>query len=157
MIRIQRALAATTMNDGSLTETTGTEVSTWAAPPQVVAWLVDLAPGWADLAAEWLAAAGYSVRHWTGCEAAPSPPARHAPAVVLLGLAFPRRDGAQQVQAARQRWPGAALLLLSPTFHAGVACDGSLAHALGADGIVPLPAGRDALLAAVRRVRGAAA
>lgn len=138
------------MNDRSLNRFAEPDAPAREGSGRVVAWLVDLSPGWADLAAEWLAEAGYAVRRWAGSAPQPADPA--APAVVLLGLAFPRRDGAQQVRSVRSRWPGAPLLLLSPTFHAGVACDGSLSRALGADGVVALPAARDALLGAVQRV-----
>lgn len=132
-----------TMTDRSLCVIAAVREPTDDPGRRIVALLVDLAPGWSELAAEWLADAGFAV----GCSTDAT-----APAVVLLELAYPRRDGAQQVASARARWPAAAVLLLSPTFHPGVACDGQLAQALGADAVVALPTSCETLLGAVRRV-----
>ena len=79
-------------------------------------------------------------------------PMSQAPcALVLLGLAFPRRDGPRQVQRVRQCWPAVPLVLASPTFHQGVEAQGPLARELGVAAILALPVTRTELLAVVNR------
>lgn len=111
--------------------------------------LVGIDPAWGALLGEWLREAGYRAQGPDEIEALPvsQPPC----ALVLLGLAFPRRDGPRQVQRVRQCWPAAPLLLASPTFHQGVDAQGPLARELGVEAILALPVTRTELLRVVGR------
>lgn len=74
--------------------------------------------------------------------------------LVALNLPFPRQDGRQRVQQLRQRWPATPVLLLSPTFHAGVEAGGTLARELGVQAVVAMPVPRQVLLHAVQQALG---
>jgi DNA-binding response OmpR family regulator len=109
--------------------------------------LVGIDAAWGALLGEWLREAGYRVEGPEEIGAGPMCPGPCA--LVLLGLAFPRRDGPRQVQRVRQCWPHAPLVLASPTFHQGVDAHGPLARELGVAAILALPVLRTALLAVV--------
>jgi hypothetical protein len=44
------------------------------------------------------------------------------------------------------------VLLLSPTFHAGIAVRGALARELGVDATVPMPVARERILAVMQQL-----
>lgn len=126
-----------------------------AAPGGPVLRLLGFPPASAALLAEWLRGAGYEPSIEAEDEpGSSSTPARRAgplgAALVLLHLAFPRREGLEAVRAVRRRWPGAAVLLASPTLHPGIFPQGTLAQLLGAQAVVALPVQRDMLLALVQ-------
>jgi DNA-binding response OmpR family regulator len=69
----------------------------------------------------------------------------------IVDVPFPRRsDAPHGPLPAHGR--GVPVLMLSSTFLGAIDCHGSLAAALGVDGVLPKPVARDALLAAVRRL-----
>ena len=111
--------------------------------------LVGIDPAWGALLGDWLREAGYRVDGPDEIEALPV--SQEPCALVLLGLAFPRRDGPRLVQQMRQCGPAVPLVLASPTFHQGVEAHGPLARELGVEAILALPVTRTALLGVVSR------
>ena len=115
-------------------------------PPRVL--LIDIEPALGALVAEWLAERGLAT-----VAANAESPERHAPAALaVVDVAFPRQDGARRLQALARSLPGTPVLALSPTFHAGVAANGSVAQRLGVAEVLATPVRRDDLIAAVRRL-----
>jgi DNA-binding NarL/FixJ family response regulator len=118
--------------------------------------LVDVEPALCELLHEWLVDVG-------------TEPLRSAPAPVQAGQAeqaadparcelvittvhYPRQSDALALRQLAARHGDAPVLVLSPTFFAGIDCHGPVAQALGVAGVLPQPVARDALQAAVRRL-----
>jgi CheY-like chemotaxis protein len=72
--------------------------------------------------------------------------------LIVIELAFPRQDGGRRLAQLRRDWPGVPLIVLSPTFLAGVSPQGEVARQLGAAAVLPAPVARETLRAAVARV-----
>ena len=106
-----------------------------------------------DLLAEWLTAAGYRVHAVPRVDGATLPPAD----VVIVDVYMPRHLGVERLGSTRKSFPGVPIIAISGQFRAGVDCSGPAARALGVDGVIPKPCGREALLAAVRSVIGPSA
>jgi CheY-like chemotaxis protein len=114
-----------------------------AAPPCVL--LIDIEPATSALFEEWLRQDGLRVRHDAHeC-------AGQGVALILIELAFPRVDGARQLQLLGLAWPGVPVLVLSPTFLPGVAANGEVARQLGAAAVLAAPVSRDNLRSTVAR------
>jgi CheY-like chemotaxis protein len=116
-----------------------------AAAPGVL--LIDIEPAMAALLDEWFARDGRRVLQGTtaaACEVG----------LIVTELAFPRQGGSQRLQQLHAAWPGVPVIVLSPTFHTGVAPQGEVARALGAAAVLPAPVSRETLRAAVARVFG---
>jgi DNA-binding response OmpR family regulator len=133
-------------------EPAGTDFASTAAVPAAtrarpIALLVDLEPSLATLIAEWLDDIGVDA-----CIPARDASRDRAVDLVVVDVPYPRREGAQRVGALAAALPRAPILALSSTFFAGVAASGSVARDLGAAAVLPAPVGRDALVAAVRRL-----
>jgi DNA-binding response OmpR family regulator len=111
--------------------------------------LVGIEPGWQALLTEWVGEAGGEI-HALGLdgERVASPVCQ----LIVLGAAFPRLQATRQVERVRARWPGVPVLLLSPTFHAGIAPHGALARELGVDATVAMPVSRERLLPIMQRL-----
>jgi DNA-binding NarL/FixJ family response regulator len=103
--------------------------------------LLDIEPPTAALFDEWLALDGRRI--WHG----------QAPAgavdLIVTALAFPRQGGRQRLESLRHRWPGVAVVVLSPTFLVGVSPRGEVARQLGATAVLPAPVTRETLRATV--------
>jgi CheY-like chemotaxis protein len=108
-----------------------------------VALLVDLEPALQALLQAWLAEIGLRT-----APADAAPPG--APALLLIGLPYPRQGGSPHLHALTAAWPGIPAIALSPTLLAGVAARGEVARQLGVQAVLPTPVAREALLAAVR-------
>jgi DNA-binding response OmpR family regulator len=111
--------------------------------------LVANEPSWRALLAEWLGEAGWTVQDLDLDSGQSTDPVGE---LIVLEAAFPRRQATQQVERVRARWPGIPVLLLSPTFHAGIAMRGALARELGVEATVPVPVERERLLAVMQRL-----
>ena len=114
------------------------------AAPNVL--LLDIEPPTAALFDEWLRREGVRTQR----EARDG----ESVALILLELAFPRRDGAQRLQRLAATWPGVPVLVLSPTFLPGVSAQGEVARQLGAAAVLAAPVARDTLRAAVAGLLG---
>jgi CheY-like chemotaxis protein len=113
-----------------------------SAPTGVL--LLDIEPAMASLLDEWLTRDGRRVLH-AGAAAAEVD-------LIVIELAFPRQDGSGRLQQVRHAWPGVPVIVLSPTFLAGVAPRGEVARQLGAAAVLPAPVSRAMLRAAVAQV-----
>ncbi len=111
--------------------------------------LVAIEPAWRALLAEWLGEAGWALQDLDLDSGRNTDPVGD---LIVLEASFPRRQAAQQVERVRARWPGIPVLLLSPTFHAGIAMRGALARELGVDATVPMPVARERLLAVMQQL-----
>ena len=72
--------------------------------------------------------------------------------LVLVDVAFPRRDGATTLRRVSAEHAGTPVLMLSGMFHASIEACGELARSLGVAGVLPKPVRREALTAVVRRL-----
>lgn len=75
-----------------------------------------------------------------------------APALLLIGLPYPRQGSTARLRELARAWPGVPVIALSPTLLAGVAARGDVARQLGVQAVLATPVARDALLGAVRAV-----
>jgi len=99
-----------------------------------------------ELLREWLGDAGWRVAdERTRSACAPFQ-------LVLVDVAFPRRDGTATLRRIAAEHAGTPVLMLSAMFHASVEACGELARSLGVAGVLPKPVRREALTAVVRRI-----
>jgi DNA-binding response OmpR family regulator len=126
----------------------GAPADTAAAARAVL--LLELDPPMAALIAEWLQREGLRV-----LQGAAAVRQRGEVGLIVLELAFPRQGGGERLQRLREAWPGVPVIVLSPTLLPGVQPQGEAARRLGAAALLPAPASRSALLAAVARVLAA--
>jgi CheY-like chemotaxis protein len=120
-----------------------------AAPPpgrRLVVLPIDLEPANGELIQHWLAAEGWNVEF--------SPRPGPGVALVLMEIAFPRREDRRRVHALSSAQPGVPVLVLSPTFFPDVPGQGSVAHELGATAVLATPLQRDRLLAVLADLLG---
>jgi DNA-binding NarL/FixJ family response regulator len=110
--------------------------------------VIDADDAWRVLLEQWL--------QDLGCEVVA--PARDgsaaAPAVdlVIVDLPFPRQGGVDSVKRITSRHPATPILALSSNFFSRIECCGPVARDLGVNCVLPKPATREAIAAAVRRV-----
>lgn len=112
--------------------------------------LLELEPPMSALVAEWLRHEGLRVLQGTA-----GVQQRGEVSLIVLELAFPRQGGGERLQRLHEAWPGVPVIVLSPTLLPGVQPQGEAARRLGAAALLPAPASRSALLAAVARVLAA--
>lgn len=109
--------------------------------------LVDADSAWRGLLEQWLQA--------MNCTVAPEPDGESQPPavdLVIVDVPFPRRGGVDLVRRIATQHPATPILALSTNFFSGIECNGPVARALGVDCVLPKPATREALAAAVRLV-----
>jgi CheY-like chemotaxis protein len=110
--------------------------------------VIDGDDAWRSLLEQWL--------QGMGCEVVPEPGDASAPApmvnLVIVDLPFPRQGGVDLVKRITSRHPATPILALSSNFFSRIECCGPLARDLGVDCVLPKPATREAIAAAVRRV-----
>jgi AmiR/NasT family two-component response regulator len=90
----------------------------------------------------WLAAEGWDIEFSVDSD--------HGAAIVLIEIAFPRREDRQRVHTLSSARPGVPVVVLSPTFFPDVPGQGRVAHELGATAVLAMPLQRERLLAVVR-------
>ncbi len=78
-------------------------------------------------------------------------------ALAIIDAPFPRQSACDLLQRVTDENPGTPILAHSPAFFSSVTCCGGVARTLGVAGVLPKPAAREALIAAVHRVLGPAA
>lgn len=110
--------------------------------------VIDSDADWRVLLEEWL--------QGMGCEVVPEPSDASAPApavnLVIVDLPFPRQGGVDLVKRITSRHPATPILALSSNFFSRIECCGPVARDLGVDCVLPKPATREAIAAAIRRV-----
>jgi CheY-like chemotaxis protein len=110
--------------------------------------VIDADDAWRVLLEQWL--------QGLGCDVVAPPPDANAPAprvdLVIVDLPFPRQGGVDLVKRITSRHPATPILALSSNFFSRIECCGPLARDLGVDCVLPKPATREAIAAAVRRV-----
>lgn len=110
--------------------------------------VIDADDAWRTLLEQWL--------QGLGCEVVPEPIDTSAPApavnLVIVDLPFPRQGGVDLVKRINSRHPATPILALSSNFFSRIECCGPVARDLGVDCVLPKPATREAIAAAVRRV-----
>ena len=72
--------------------------------------------------------------------------------LVIVDLPFPRQGGVDLVKRITSRHPATPIVALSSNFFSRIECCGPVARDLGVDCVLPKPATREAIAAAVRRV-----
>jgi DNA-binding response OmpR family regulator len=120
---------------------------------RAAALLVDVDPALAALIGEWLDDAGVDV---VAGDADGARERARGVDLAIVDVPFPRQGGSGRLRGLAHDLPGTPILALSPTFFAGVAASGAVAHELGVAGVLATPVRRDALVAAVRRLLGRA-
>jgi DNA-binding response OmpR family regulator len=108
--------------------------------------LVDADSDWRGLLEQWLQAMNCTVA--AEPEAGAPPPAVD---LVIVDVPYPRQ-GVDLVRRVAHQHPATPILALSTNFFSGIECNGPVARALGVDCVLPKPATREALAAAVRLV-----
>ena len=109
--------------------------------------LVDADLIWRDLLGQWLSTLECTVVPEPTDDAGPPPAAD----LVIVDVPFPRQ-AVDLVRRIACQHPNTPILALSANFFSGIECCGAVARALGVDCVLPKPATREALAAAVRRV-----
>ena len=110
--------------------------------------VIDDDDAWRVLLEQWLQGLGCEVVTETGEGSAPTT----AVDLVIVDLPFPRQGGVDLVKRITSRHPATPILALSSNFFSRIECCGPVARDLGVDCVLPKPATREALAAAVRRV-----
>lgn len=117
------------------------------APPQRLAAcrirLVDVGRDTAELLTLWLAGSGLQVL----ADASAEPPD-----LLFAECAFPRRDERQWLDRITTRWPGAPVILISPTLFPSVPARGAVAQQLGVAAVLATPLAREAVMRVVAEV-----
>ena len=110
--------------------------------------VIDADDAWRVLLEQWL--------QDLGCEVVPPAGDGNAAApsvdLVIVDLPFPRQGGVDSVKRITSRHPATPILALSSNFFSRIECCGPVARDLGVDCVLPKPATREAIAAAVRRV-----
>ena len=110
--------------------------------------VIDADDAWRVLLEQWL--------QGLGCEVvSPESDANEPPPrvdLVIVDLPFPRQGGVDLVKRITHRHPATPILALSSTFFSRIECCGPVARDLGVACVLPKPATREAIAAAVRRV-----
>jgi len=109
--------------------------------------VIDTDPAWRVLLEEWLSDLGCAIVPDTDADAAPQ-----RVDMLIVDVPFPRQGGVDLVQRVASRHPATPIVALSSTFFSRIECCGPVARALGVDCVLPKPATREAINAAVRRV-----
>ena len=115
--------------------------------------IVGADPATLGLFQEWLATGGYQVVDEDSMERAN----QDRFALAIIDAPFPRQSACDLLQRVTDENPGTPILAHSSAFFSSVTCCGGVAHTLGVAGVLPKPAAREALIAAVHRVLGPAA
>ena len=110
--------------------------------------VIDGDSAWRVLLEEWLQGLGCDVVPQAGDADAPAPTVD----LVIIDLPFPRQGGVDLVKRITSRHPATPIVALSSSFFSRIECCGAVARGLGVDCVLPKPATREALAAAVRRV-----
>jgi CheY-like chemotaxis protein len=110
--------------------------------------VIDADNDWRLLLEQWLQGLGCEVVVDADADAAALPPVD----LVIVDLPFPRQGGVDSVKRISSRHPGTPIVALSTNFFSRIECCGPVARALGVDCVLPKPATREAIAAAVRRV-----
>ena len=108
--------------------------------------VIDDDPAWRGLLEQWLQGLGCDVVSAQGDGSAP------AVDLVIVDLPFPRQGGVDLVKRITSRHPATPIVALSSNFFSRIECCGPVARNLGVDCVLPKPATREAIAAAVRRV-----
>ena len=117
-------------------------------PPRIL--IVGADPATLGLFQEWLAAGGYDVVDGDSTDRAD----RDRFALAIIDAPFPRQSALDLLQRVNNEHPGTPVLAHSSAFFSSVTCCGGVAHKLGVACVLPKPAAREALIAAVHRVLG---
>ena len=117
-------------------------------PPRIL--IVGADPATLGLFQEWLAAGGYHVVDEESTDRAD----RDRFALAIIDAPFPRQSALDLLQRVNNEHPGTPVLAHSSAFFSSVMCCGGVAHKLGVACVLPKPAAREALIAAVHRVLG---
>lgn len=110
--------------------------------------VIDADNDWRLLLEQWLRAMGCEVVANPGIDAAAAP----AVDLVIVDLPFPRQGGVDLVKRISSRHPATPIVALSTNFFSRIECCGPVARDLGVDCVLPKPATREAIAAAVRRL-----
>jgi two-component system cell cycle sensor histidine kinase/response regulator CckA len=108
-----------------------------------------------EAVAEWLSAAGYSVRTAEDGTAGLAAVKTAAPALVVTDIYMPGKSGAMVIAELKQRHPQIAIIAISGLFESGYGIDANAAVALGAARALAKPFKRGELLGAVAELLGA--
>jgi CheY-like chemotaxis protein len=95
--------------------------------------------------------AGYEVLKAPGAVAGLDPIARAGADVIVTDMNMPGASGAQLIGEARARWPDTPIIAISGSITAHGASMLDVAHAVGADVLLPKPLRASALCAEVER------
>jgi CheY-like chemotaxis protein len=107
-----------------------------------------------DLVADWLQAAGYTVRKASDCETARKALAEGAPALIISDMFMPGECGAVAIAELKRHAPDAPLIALSGYFKSGCGVSAEEALAAGAARALAKPVRRAQLLVAVSELIG---
>ena len=104
--------------------------------------------------ADWLEAAGYSVRKASNCSAGVAQLEQAAPALVVSDMWMPGPCGAAAIHSMREKHPGLNVIAVSGHFNTGQGCSAQDALQAGAARALAKPVRRAELLRAVAELVG---
>ena len=107
-----------------------------------------------DLMADWLEAAGYSVRKAGDCSAAVAEVKRAAPALIISDMFMPGPCGAMAISQMTQAVPGVRVIAVSGHFNSGQGLSAEGALKAGAARALAKPVKRADLVQAVTELIG---
>jgi CheY-like chemotaxis protein len=110
-----------------------------------------------EAVAEWLSAAGYSVRTAEDGTAGLAAVNTAVPALVVTDIYMPGKSGAVVIAELKQHHPQIAIIAISGLFESGYGIDANAAVALGAARALAKPFKRGELLGAVSELLGSRA
>jgi len=108
-----------------------------------------------DLVADWLEAAGYSVRKATSCRAwIGQLLGQQSPALIVTDMFMPGPCGPEAIAKLKKQHPGTALIAVSGHFNSGEVLSAEAALAAGADRALAKPIKRAELMRVVAELVG---
>lgn len=114
--------------------------------PSATVLVVDVDTALTGVLAEWLAPDGIDMQ----AERDEVQGARYD--LLIVDIAFPRRDGAARVARVVQEHPDIPIIAISAAFFPGLVCCGAMARTLGVAGVLPKPVPRADFLGVVQRL-----
>lgn len=107
-----------------------------------------------ELVADWLEAAGYSVRKAANCQAGLAQASQVPPGLVVTDMCMPGPSGAAAISRLKEQHPGVRVIAISGHFNSGHGLSAEAALEAGAARALAKPVKRGELIRAVAELLG---